>query len=488
MPNEHYIEIDMENDRVRLIGINSFPYWFIYKKTSVGGYGREGLLPSELSFEELMRDSTNFPDEDIPDKIPIDELIVGTCLDTGRLVTVPQQNFNPIWGIFGIRRSGKSWTLNRLLDLIYHKWNKKCIVMDDPMKEMDEHCLEWKNQTFIEQLAQIGESSRSLPLVFLHPKTNTLKNIMCKGVVGFEIVLSFKELMLDHENFLKGKESWEMVKSGVYMRNMVFDDFGKIREEGLISCKDIRDIKKLVGQEIPEKLSGVKDKIINVMQDILNSKILDISNDVGPYWEVESVDGSTNNLFPWNACLFSDIIPVIVTSDVRKHFFYPQYMKFIMDSIFKNQTDNELFIKNNSEIFLFFDEVTSVVDSNSPTVANQIFEKIVRESGPARIGVVYATQDVDLVPKFVRKQSTYIFAFNQDAEGANILVNDFAALNSVKKDLKTLKTFECIAFSKINPFHLYDEEGNLEKVMNRPIRMKTFPPLSAHKAPKKMEV
>ena len=79
-----------------------------------------------------------------------------------------------------------------------------------------------------------------------------------------------------------------------------------------------------------------------------------------------------------------------------------------------------------------------------------------------------------------------MFAFNQDAEGAATLVTDFAALDTFKTDLLRLKTFECIAFSKTAPFHLYDEDGVMEVIENQPIPMLTFPSLSAHKPPKKM--
>ena len=489
IPRGHYIEVDVANNKVRLIGPNSLGNWFTYKKSIVGlGYYNRGEYFSEPdpAYEDLVKDSINYDGIEIQKKIPIEELIIGVDMYTGKIVCIPEENFNPIIGIFGIRRSGKSWTITRLLDNIYHKWKKKCIVMDDPMREMDTHCLEWKNKSFINQLSKIGETTRALPLVFLHPKTSTLKNIMCKEEVGYEIVMSFKEMIQDYENVLKGKENWEFNKTGVYFRNLLYDDYGRVRGDGLASCKDLKDIKELV-EELPKKLTGVKDKIVNVMKDILNSKILDISNKrLSSYWGVEFQDGTKMKYHPWSACLATDIIPVIVTADIRHHFFYPQYMKFIMEDIFKNQTENELFIRNNSEIFMFFDEVTSVIDSKNPTVANSTFERIVRESGPARIGMVYATQDIDLVPKFVRKQSTYILAFNQDAEGANVLVNDFAALNAIKHDLKTLKTFECVAFSKISPFHLYDAEGNMESVINKPIKMMTFPPLSSHKAPKKI--
>ncbi|MEK0371023.1 MAG: hypothetical protein QQN55_07710 [Nitrosopumilus sp.] len=490
IPRGHKVEVNFSNRNARIVGGNSVPRWIVFQKkppAGLGYYARDTFYGYQPSSDELVGEMFNVdaqPQEDV--KIKITEIICGTSLEDGRIVTMPELNFNPIIGILGIRRSGKTIFETRLVSNYYHKQNKKCIYMGDPLREMDTHCLEWNKPFFINRLALIGEKTRADPLVFLHPQTNTLQNIMCEDEVGFRITLPFKELIQDYENVLKGKETWEFKHTVVYFRNLLYDDDGNIKKDGLISCKNIRDIKNLVEKEIPPKLTGVKDKIVNVMQDILNSKILDLSSNINAKWNVEFPNKEKKFYYPWTSCLLADIIPVIVTSDIRKHFFYPQYMKFIMDDIFKNQTENKLFQMNESEIFMIFPELTSIIDSKNPTVANDTFNQIVRESGPARIGVIYDTQDIDLVPKFVKKQTTYVFAFNQDAEGAATLVTDFAALDTFKTDLLRLKTFECIAFSKTAPFHLYDEDGVMEVIENQPIPMLTFPSLSAHKPPKKM--
>ena len=74
------------------------------------------------------------------------------------------------------------------------------------------------------------------------------------------------------------------------------------------------------------------------------------------------------------------------------------------------KTENELFLKNKSEVFFFIDELTSIVDNKNSTVMNDTFEMIVRESGPNRIGVVFGTQFIDKIPAEPNNQPNYIFS------------------------------------------------------------------------------
>ena len=493
IPRGHKVELDVQNNRVRLLGPNSLGNWFVYRKSPPAGqgvYGRKDFFYKRLPiFEELLKDSTNFEEVEVPERIPVKEIVVGTCLDSGRLVTIPEENFNPIIFICGKRRMGKTFLHYRFLGNFYHKWNKKCIDMIDIAHESETHSLEWKKPLFNNQLAMINEQTRALPLVYLTPKTNTLKTVPLEDEVGFQITMPFKEWILDYENILKGNTSWEFKLTAVYLRNRLYDDEGNIKKDGLINCSTLKEMNKLVTEGIPKKLTGVKDKIKNVMKDIYTAKILDISTGHKAKWTVEFQDGSKEEHYPWDACLIADLVPVIITSNLRTHeHFYPHYMKYIAEDIYKMQTENDLFLRNKSEIFFFFNELTSIVDGSkgNETVMNETFEKIVRESGPNRIGVIFGTQFIDRVPDLPKSQANYVFSFKQNEKSADYLIKDFDALATWKSDLKRLNIFECIGFPSGSPFHLYDEEGNLEVVMDEPVKMKIFPPLSAHKPPKEV--
>lgn len=500
IPRGHYVEVDLQNHKAKLLGPNSNGLWFTYKKTppaGLGYYGRTGLFNEpEPSYENLLESMTNFEQEDIQEKIPIKELVVGVCLDTGRLVAIPEENFNPVMFITGKRRQGKSLLMFLLLGLIYHKWKKKCINMNDIAHESESHSLEWRQERFIKWLAQIGLTTRAIPFVYLSPSTNTLKTIPLKDEVGFKITMPFKEWILDYGNILKGNDEWEFQKTAVYFRNLLYDDTGNIRKDGLLKCKTFEEIRNFVIQDVNEnaviwnikKPEGVISKIINVMKDIYNAQILDISTNHKAKWTVELEDGTKEEYHPWTACLIADLVPSIMTSNLRWHKqFHPHYMKYIMEDIYKMQTENELFLKNKSEVFFFIDELTSIIDSKNATVMNDTFEMVVRESGPNRIGVVFSTQFIDKVPELPKSQANYIFSFKQNERGAEQLIKDFDALKEVKSDLKRLDTFQCIGFPSGSPFYLYDEEGRMEEIRDEPVRMMIFPSLSAHKPPKEIK-
>ena len=101
--------------------------------------------------------------------------------------------------------------------------------------------------------------------------------------------------------------------------------------------------------------SGVIPKILNVLKDIDNSKILDVSNNADAKWTVEFPDGHMEKYYPWSACIVSDLVPSIVTHDLKNHHpeYHPQYSNFILKDLFTNQNDNEYFVKNKIELFIF---------------------------------------------------------------------------------------------------------------------------------------
>lgn len=281
IPKKHFIEVDFKNNKARIIGPNSLGVWITYRNTppaNSGYYQRHGFFyQQDPEFNDLYSKMMNYPDVEVPEFIPIKEIVIGTCLDSGRLVALPEENFNPVIFICGKRRMGKTWLHYSLLDNYYHKLNKKCIDMIDIAHESETHCLEWKQQQFINQLKTIGETTRALPMVYLVPKTNTLKTVPLSEEVGFEITMPFKEWVLDYENILRGSKTWEFEKTATYFRNLLYDDFGKLKSDGLIKCKELKAMNDLVDEDIPKKLTGVKDKIKNVMKDIYTSKILELN-------------------------------------------------------------------------------------------------------------------------------------------------------------------------------------------------------------------
>jgi len=392
----------------------------------------------------------------------------------------------------------KTFLHYRLLGNFYHKWRKKCIDLIDIAGEAPNHCLEWKQKQFLDKLALIGEQTRALPIVYLTPSTNTLKVVPFDDEIGVRVSLPFDEIIFDYKNIFKGDESLEFVKTFTYFQNMLFDDDGNRREDGLAKCRDIKEMKQFVNDYVTRNAvvqniknpEGVVSKIINTLQYLYNQKILDVSINEKAKWEVEFPNGEKEKYNPWIACLISDVIASINISDLVSNPVYPPYMKYILDDLFKHQTQDQLFLKNKWELFIFLNEVSSAVydvATKSFTPVSDILDRIIRESGPHRIGVVFGTQFLNQVSPFAKSQANYIFSFKQNEKNADELIRDYDALKVVKKDLKRLGVFECIGFPSGSPFILYDEDGKREEVIETPIKMKIFPPLSSHKPPKEIK-
>ena len=369
--------------------------------------------------------------------------------------------------------------------------------MNDTTLETDSYCQSWIPIKIFSNIKLLNEVSLPLPMVYLHPKTRTLKELIGAGETGYEIYLSYFEFIQNFNNILKGKEEWQFKNSGVYFRNLLYDSDGNIDKDSLAHCKTYQERERLVYDKLLNKEDpitgrqkktpeGVLARILNVLKDIDNSKILDTSNNTKAKWTVEFPDKHKESHYPWTACLIADLVPSIVTYDIKNLHpdYHPQYANFILNDLFVNQNGNEYFRKNKIELFLFFDEILSLI--NSP-IAIETFETVVRESGHARIGFTYCTQFWDKIPEFIRSQTDYVISFNQKKNQAKEICEDFDALRHKQKDLINLKKGEFIIFSN-NPIVLYDEYGRREEIEGEAIRATVFPSLSSHKTPKQVGV
>lgn len=505
IPRGHRVEVDLNRGMARLVGGNSLGNWFYYKKSNVGGkgyWGRKGFLyEKKQSYEELLGQFTNFEQKQVEEFVPINEYVVGIDLDSSKIVCIPEQNFNPVIFICGKRGQGKTILHYSLMDNFYHKGKKKCVDLIDISYEAPEHCLEWKNlPKFIDgmNLDLIGQTTRALPIVYLTPSTVDLKDIPLKDEIGYEMTLPFNEIIYDYENIFRGNKYLEFEKTAVYFNSMLYDDEGNKKRDGLEKCVTIKQQADFIHNFLSENTKrfglknpeGVTSKMLNTLKYLANLKILDTSKKTNSKWVIEFSNGEKKEYSPPIACILADLIPSFNVDNLSKYIqIFSSYMNFIINDLFYTQSEDPLLNKNNSELFLFLNEASSVMYDNITkklTIVSDLFDKVIRVSRMKRIGIVFGTQDLDQISDFARTQSNYIFSFNQNAKNANILVNDFDALKEWESDLKRLQPFECIGFPSTSPFHLYDEYGKLEVVKDTPIKMRIFPSLSAHRPPKKI--
>ncbi len=492
IPEGHHVEINPRTREFKLIGRSSDGKWFNPNPKRSGEFQqRKNIFDQRGSSSYFDTIKKHLP---IKDEAPeysdiISEIVLGITED-GKLVCLQEERENPVIGIIGKKRNAKSLIKHRIEDQMYHKWKKKGIELNDVMMETDSYCQRWipKPITKFSNMDFLNEPTIPLPMVYLHPKTTTLRNLIAKDETGFEVYFSYQEFIKNFNNNLKGREELKFKGSNIYFENLLFDIDGKFDKEGLYYCKNYADMEKVINTKfnnsklkIPD---GVPPRIKNVLKNIDNSKIWDISNKTKAKWKVEYPDGHTEEHFPWIACIIADLFPSIVTNNLKNNHpeSHPIYMNFILQSLYNNQNENDYFRKNKIELFMFFDEILSV--THSPSVV-ETFETIVRESGHSLIGFTYCSQYWDKIPEFIRSQTDYVISFQQKKNQAKAIVQDFDAFKHREKDLINLKKGEFIIFSS-NPLVLIDEYGKKEYVEDAAIKATVFPPNSAHKAPKNL--
>lgn len=505
IPTNHNVEYDISNKRIRLVGKNSDGKWVyleisIQKKEYKTKFNPFDYNKPINKYDNFLKNYSPHAIEEESIEMTIDEIPV-MLAENNKLVCLPEQRDTSIIGITGERRTGKTILLHGLNDRIVNKWHKKAILANDIQGETGTWCLAWNEQQPIKKLVSLntlGEVSQPLPMVYLYQKTSDFKPLI--NEVSFELSLPFKENMVDYENFLHGKPEWQFEKSGTYFRNLILDDDGSIKKRGLCDCKSNEDIKNLVykqeEKEVSEEIQGriftrkyigytidnekVRYKIWNVMKDITNTQIFDITNNIPSKWTIELPDGK-HNYYPWLACIIADLEPSLVTTHLRSKHYFPQWFNFVMNSIFEFQKEDQLSIKNKYELYIFIPELQGITGDDK---VKQTLNKIVNESGMARIGFVYDTQNVERIPEDIKLNTNYLFSFHQKKQQAGVIAKDFDLLNYKEKEIIKLNKFECIA---IGNFVTYDIDGKKEIISDEPIKGIILPPVSMHQAPKSME-
>ena len=482
VPDFHHFEIDLATGHVRIRGRNSRSLWTNFNRKFIERQSRSfnpyGFNKFQTYQQDYMKNLYPFKIEDERKLIKIKEIPV-MILKDGRLCCIPELRDNPVMGILGSRGTGKSTFMHSLCDNLYHHWKKRLILANDVNRETWSWCLPWKQQKFIDDLKKINSESIPLPVVYLHPNTDTLKIVTHEGEVGFRISIPFSEVIKDYTNFFKGSPELDLDKSAIYMKNLIYDDKGDIRKDGLAKAKTMKEVIGIV-QSIQFELSRVK--IENLMRYLNNTKSFDISNGIPAKWKMVTPEGEEIVDYPWNICLLNDLVPSIVTSELKKKEFFPHFFRFVLNDLYNKQTEDINYLKNRLELFIMVDECQRLFEHS---VSAEILERIIREGRMARTGLGYVVQNSSEVPSGVRNNTNYVFAFSMKSEQAKSVCSDFDTLEGYEKDIKSLQKFECILATN-EQVVIYDNNGN-KQTTNEPVRGYIIPPLSQHSAPKKVE-
>jgi hypothetical protein len=477
MPTDHYAEYDKLNQAIRLKGKNvDSPFgngigeWIsIKEKREAPDVDRRGNPLNIVYIHErgiqALRDKIPFGKK--KEYINIPEGVIGVA-DDGRLVCIekPRHTDMPFIIIYGSRRNGKSLLESVLECIFYHKFLILCCNVNDIKPETHTRCMEWEEEEFITHLKMFGEPTVPEPGIYLNPTTKNNYEKIYDGEVGFSISLPLKQLLKD-ENIITYNPAWKLKVETILPAwvSLIYKQ-GELRKDGLINARTSEEAVYFIDTEIKDK--GMKDKIMRIITDIFNSKIIDRSSGISSKWILDTGEKQIPES-AWNVCMLAKLFPFINTSGIRDEIWFPLWLRYVIQDILDFAKQNHL------PVMIFMDEIAPILKEKS---TREIVEQAVRECGSAGVGVCMVSHYGGDVSDAIQLQAGYEFVFRTSDQE---LISRLKKQKGLSKDgveaIPNLKQFECYAFGD---FILYDTDGTRETNNGKPIKMKIKYPNCRH--------
>lgn len=479
IPPEHRVEIDLKNQMIQFIGKNvSF----------TGSSGWIQLRPKPI--ERIMKKPNplemnglfNFCNEEMNDLfspyfkqqntriMEIPEIVIGVT-ENQEICCIPNTKDAPVIDISGARGSGKTYLENSLECGFYVKYDYGVVNFNDIKGDTQTRCLPWdKSHPYYKELLTFKENNLQLPYVYLTPVLHGLKdkNVLYKDEVGFTVSLPFKELMTDTSNLIRYNPEWKLSdKSQKYINDLIFDDKGKERKDGLINKKNLDEIDIFLEKSISPKIAGLREAVYRVIKDLWNRDILDKTSKINSYWRITKGEREYN-LLPWNACLKMGLIPSLMTKSIRNESLFVMWIKFVLESIFRFVNDKDY----KGYIMLCGDELVQILRVKE---TRAIIDQVIREGRTEKIGFTQVVQYRKDIPESISTNSTHHFVFKTTSGEDWKIVRKFGLkTNTEIKEIGRLKQFQCYGFGD---FVLYDMNGNKYSNEGEPVKIiKLKPP------------
>ena len=361
--------------------------------------------------------------------------------------------------------SCNSLLLHRLVDEIFWLWNEMVFIMND----IQEECFSWnhpqKNALWINQLKTINESPLALPMVYVHPHTNSLNldHSKLKEEINFiETTIPFSEVISHSKVYLKLGDSIRYITG--------------IREE-LLNCEIPQDIIDLIETKYPGKQNKqMRDKILISFDNIFDEEILNISQKNFPS-KISTTPGVIGNPFIILARL--GLIPCLETSDMSVKRYAPQVFAHHLNSIFQSKFRGGLL--EGQTTYILFDEMTHVCSDEDKNSAYDSLCKIAARGRKLLTGIIYATQNYSRIPRKIKNNTNYVLAFNHTSEEeVKKIAKDYDLGKLNWKEIIHLESFEVVAIT--NEFFTCYKDGKIWTTKG-PLKGTLIPPLSNHQKP-----
>lgn len=454
LPLKHKLFFDLANRRFQLRGINcrddygrvGYSNWFPQLIKNVSAVKIDETLPSGQKANENRIEYNKI--DDIPIMLSVD----------GSIVCIPKENETKNVGFIGKKGSGKSLLLHRLVDELF--WNgEKVAIMNDIQSE----CFEWNHEqkNWILQLKFLNENPLPLPIIYIYPHTNDLylDYIQLKNKINFiEMTIPFDEAIERADVYLKLGGSFRYVL--------------EIKEK-LLNCETPDEIKKVLEESYPQKtMRGMVNKMIVSFNNVFDEGILNITNKQFPY-KLRYKEKQQN---PFVILMKQGLIPCFETANLSSRRYMPEVFSYHLDSIFKSKAKGELLHEDN--VYVAFDEISQICDDKNQNSAHKSLCSIATRGRRFGMGILYASQNYSKIPRKIKSNTDYIFAFQHSNEEEVKKIRGDFNLNEI--DWKGIINFSDFEVLGITNEHFVCYKGRKKWIEKEPIRGTLIPPLSQH--------
>ena len=461
LPSNHLIEWDRANQRCRIIGANC--------KTDDGIIGETDWLwmgerkkkrrynpdYEMLDYKRILleNDKEKRYGKNIIKDIPI---MIGF---NGVIVCVPHRKEPNNICIVGKKGTGKSLLLNRIHSEIFSLWRENIIIMND----IQEECLIWndslQNPLWINQLKRINEKPLASPIIYVYPHTNTLNlNIKKNENLNFiQITIPFEEIIEKMDIYL------DLGKSERYIRGI---------KEKLIECETTDDVKKIIEEEFSgDPFAFMREKMIVSFEDIFNEEITNMKKEF-PY----KLATEKYNDNPFIILSKIGLIPCFETNDLFTKRYMDRVIAYHLNSIFNSKFDGLL---ENETVHIIFDELTQICSDENKNSAYESLCTIATRGRKNKLGLLYATQNYTKIPRKIKSNTDYLFAFrHSNAEDVREIKKDFNLNKLDEKEILSLNDFEIVGITNEYFVCYYKNKRWIPK--EKVIKGKLIPPQSNH--------
>jgi hypothetical protein len=384
----------------------------------------------------------------------------------GSIVCLPHRKEPNNVSIVGKKGTGKSLMLHRICEEIFWLWNENVCIMNDIQEECSAWNYEQENENWIAQLECIKEEPLPLPIIYLYPHTDdlNLNYVMMKKKVNFiQITVPFSEVINNSDIYLK------LGKTARYIRKL---------KPFLLQCEIPQDVYDFIEDRFSFGAAKMmKDKILAGFDEVFREGILNITDREFPS---ELAYGKIMGN-PFLVLMKLGIIPCFETNNLSTKRYMPEVFAYHLNSIFQSKFHRGLLA--GETVYIFFDELTHIC-SDSPSEQNSAWIslcKIAARGRRLKIGLVYATQNYSKVPRKIKLNTDYVFAFqHSNEEEVKKIKNDFDLRKTDWKEIMKLQDFEVIG---ITNEHFVCYKKGKKWTEEGPIKGRIIPPQSNHLKP-----